>query len=277
MKKDSYFDYYDGKEETNNAFRIGASQVSKFFDSTSEWYREKLLGEEGFQGNTASTLGTIVHAGIEMFVLEGSVDHNAIDSYIRQLKDPEIDFYHIKEQYPTMLDTILPYVKQNMPDEVEKFVFHEILPGIGAGGSIDAINYFNKGKNAYLRDWKTTAMKSLPSKFSRAYWFQQMTYAWVLKQLGIEVNYLELVYISTSDMNRVSEKTGKALKSYPSVYSVVREEVTEQGLELIGSCLKLIAESVQTWNNNEELRYLLAQDYRLKIKPPAKLFIEEGV
>jgi hypothetical protein len=54
---------------------------------------------------------------------------------------------------------------------------------------------------------------------------------------------------------------------------VVREEVTQENLELIGSCLKLIAESVQTWNTNPELRHLLAQDMRLKPKAPPRLFV----
>ena len=275
MTKKNYFLYYDGKKETNNAFRIGASQVSKFFDRTSEWYRENLLEEEGFQGNTASTLGTIVHAGIEMFVEEGGVNYSAIDEYILQLKDSEIDTNHIRQQYPVMLDTVLGYVENNKPDEVEKFVFCEMLPGIVAGGSIDALNYFNSGKSAYIRDWKTTSAKSAPTTFSRAYWFQQMTYAYVLKQLGIDVQYIELVYITQSDINRISEKTGKPMKDYPSSYSVVREEVSEGSLELIGSCLKLIAESVQAWNENKELRHLLAQDYRLKAKPPAPLFVKK--
>ena len=236
MSKKEFFKYNDGKEETNNAFRIGASQVSKFFDKTSEWYRENLLGEEGFTGNTATNLGTIVHAGIEMFVLDGSVDYGTIDEYISSLSGSDIDTVHISNQYPAMLYAILPYVQSKKPDEVEKFVFHEILPGIVAGGSIDAVNYFNDGKSAYIRDWKTTSAKTAPKNFSRPYWFQQMTYAYVLKKLGIDVQYVELVYITQSELNRVSEKTGKALKDYPSTYSIVREEVTESGLELIESC-----------------------------------------
>lgn len=265
-----YFEYNTGKSVIGDSFRISASQVSKFFDRTSEWYREHLLGEAGFTGNTASHLGTVVHAGIEMFVRNGEVNHAAIDEYIQNIKDPEVDTVHIHNQYPFMVETAIPYVQSHMPDEVEKFVFHEILPGIGAGGAIDAL------RGDTIMDWKTTSLKTPPTSFSRAYWFQQMTYAWVLKQQGININYLKLVFITQQEVNRISEKTGKPMKDYPSILSVVTEPVTEENLELIGSCLSLIAESVQTWNEHPELRHLLAQDMRLKPKPKPITFNLKG-
>ena len=261
-----YFTYNEGTDVTNGAFRIGASQISKFFDRTSEWYHENLLGEKGFTGNTATNLGTVVHAGIEMFVKEGDVDWGALHNHIMSIGDPEVDKYHILDQHAHMINAVLPYVEQNMPSEVEKFVFHEIMPGIGAGGSIDAI------RGNTIIDWKTTGAKSPPTRFSRNYWFQQMTYAWVLKQQGIQIDFLKLVFITQNETGRVSEKTGKPLKDYPSTYSVVTEPVTEESLDLIGSCLTLVAESVHTWQTQPELRHLLAQDLRLKPKPKPILF-----
>lgn len=260
MTERNYFEYNSGKDITNGAFRIGASQLSKFFDETSVWYHENLLGVEGFAGNTATTLGTIVHAGIEMFVRDGEVDYDAIEGYLSSINDPLIDKLHIHTQYQPMLDAVLPYVQNHMPNEVEKFVFHEILPGIGAGGSIDAL------RGDTIMDWKTTSAKTAPTKFSRRYWFQQMCYAWVLKQQGIDIRFLKLVYITQSEMGRVSEKTGKPLKDYPSVISVVTEEVTDDKLALIGSCLGIVAESVQAWHKMPEIRHLLAQDSRVKVK-----------
>lgn len=269
MTKD-FFSYNKGEDITKGAFRISASQVSKFFDSTNSWYREHLLGEEGFTGNTATELGTVVHAAIAMYVTTGDVNVDAINDYVESLTvNPEIDTYEIYYQYMPMFEAVLPFLETNMPNEVEKFVFHEILPNIGVGGSIDAL------RNNTIIDWKTTSSKTPPTNFSRNYWFQQMTYAWVLKQQGVQIDYLKLVYITKSDTGRVSEKTGKPLKDYPSVCSVVTEEVTNEKLELIGSCLQLIAESVDTWNKHPELRHLLAQDMRLKPKPKPKLFIKE--
>lgn len=268
MSRD-YFNYNNGEDITKGAFRISASQVSNFFDSTNLWYREHLLGETGFTGNTATHLGTVVHAAIAMYVDTGEVDWQAIDNYIESIEDPEINTQEIHSQHLFMFEAVTPYINQNMPNEVEKFVFHEILPGIGVGGSIDAL------RNSTIIDWKTTSSKTPPTSFSRNYWFQQMTYAWVLKQQNIDIDFLKLVYITKSDTGRVSEKTGKPLKDYPSTYSVVTEEVTKEKLDLIGSCLHLIAESVDAWNKHPELRHLLAQDMRLKPKPTPKLFIKD--
>lgn len=269
MTDKNYFAYNEGRDITKGAFRISASQVSKFFDKTSEWYHEHLLGQKSFTGNTATHLGTAVHAGIEMYVLEREVDHEAIEEYVYSITDPEVDKDHILSQYPYMIEAALPYVDQNMPNEVEKFVFHEILPGIGVGGSIDAL------RGDTIIDWKTTGAKSPPTRFSRNYWFQQMTYAWVLKQQGVDIRFLKLVYITQNDTGRVSEKTGKPLKDYPSTYSVVTEEVTEENLELIGSCLELVATSVDMWNTQPHMRHILAQDMRLKPKPKPILFNKE--
>ena len=266
MKKKSYFEYNNGDDVTKGAFRISASQVSKFFDETSNWYRQQLMGEKGFEGSTASHLGTTVHAGIEMFVDNGEPDWAALEKHVLSIEDPQIDKSVILDQYPHMINAVLPFVEANMPTEVEKFIFHEILPGIGVGGSIDAL------RGDTIIDWKTTSAKSPPKSFSRNYWFQQMVYAWVLRQQGIHIRFLKLVFITRSETGRVSEKTGKPLKDYPSTYSVVTEEVTEDKLDLIGSCLRLIADSVDKWNKEPDLRYLLAQDMRLKTKPKPILF-----
>jgi hypothetical protein len=269
MTTKNYFEYNNGEDITNGAFRISASQLSKFFDRTSEWYHENLLGEEGFTGNTATYLGTVVHAGIEMYVTTGEVDWETLQVYIESIEDPEVDVYHILNQHEPMISAVLPFVDANMPTEVEKFVFHELIPGIGAGGSIDAL------RGDTIMDWKTTSAKTPPTRFSRNYWFQQMTYAWVLKQQGVDIRYLKLVYITQNETGRVSEKTGKPLKDYPSEVSVVTEEVTEDGLELIGSCLNVVAESVQMFRDKPELRHLLAQDGRLKPKAKPILFTKE--
>lgn len=268
MLKD-YFTYNDGKDITNGAFRISASKVSDFFDRTSAWYHEHLLGEGGFQGSTASELGTVVHAGLEMQSLEGQVHHNAIEDYVLSIENEEVDKQDIMSAYLPMLDAGLQYLERHPQDVVEEFVFHELLPGIGVGGSIDART------QRIITDWKTTSAKTAPTKFSRAYWFQQMTYAWVLKQKGVNIEYLKLVYITKADVNRVSEKTGKPLKDYPSVVTEVVEEVTEEKLDLIGSCLMLIAESVQLWAERPDLRHILAQDMRLKPKPKPIIFNKE--
>jgi hypothetical protein len=267
-----YFSYNDGKDIVpEGAWRLSPSQLSRFFDDTSNWYREMLMNETpAFQGSTSTELGTCVHAGAAMFIDTRSVNHQQIREYIRSLPN-DIDKQYILNQYPVMLDTLLNnYLINNIPDKSEIFLWKEVLPNIGVGGSIDAL-HVSKHK---ITDFKTTNSLSPPDKFSRAYWFQQVCYAWLCKQNNIPIDTLELVFITTNQVNRISEITNKPMKDYPSQVSVVTHYITNDDWNLIESVVDLICNSVQLWNKQPELRWALAQDYRLKslFQPQPKLF-----
>lgn len=261
-----YFSYNSGSDLPASVFRISPSQISRFLDDTQNWYREFLLGEEGFTGNTSTELGSVVHAAAEMYAKEGVVHYDQIENYISNLKG-EYDTVFIRAQYRGMVDVLLSsYLSKNMPQESEQFICTEILPGIYAAGTIDSLT------GDAIVDYKTTSSNSPPSKISRPYWFQQLTYAYIARKNGYKINRVRLVYVTTNDMNRVSEKTGKRLKDYPSVVSVINYEITDLDMEIIENTLKLIAESVGLWNSNPELRHILAQDLRLKPEPKPKIF-----
>lgn len=257
-----YFTYNHGLSTTNGAFRISASQLSKFFDSTSQWYREHLLGESGFEGSVNSHLGTVVHAAAAMYIDTKSVDRTAITSHIASLDSLTVEERQfITDQHKPMIEALInQYLSTAHITESESFLFHEVLPGIGVGGSCDCYD-LNSGS---IIDFKSTSAKTPPTKFPRAYWFQLMTYAWLYKKQGKPVDYLKLVYVTTNEVGRVSEKTGKPLQDYPSTVTILTEQVTPGSLELIDSCIHLIADSVAHWNAHPEHRHLLSQDYRLK-------------
>lgn len=275
MKHD-YFSYNDGKGIVpDGAFRISASQISRYFDETANWYREFLLGEKGFTGNTATVLGNCVHAAAEMYTDDGAVDRKQIENYIlSQATKEDVDTAVVREQYAPMIETLInDFVKDNKPTSTEEFVWQEILPGIGVGGSIDAL--VERSGHTTIRDYKTMGSlqsNRMPTSFKRAYWFQLMTYAWVLQQQGKRVTQLELVYVTRNETGRTSEKTGKPLKDYPSTVGVVRHQITPEDFIIIESCIKVIAESVHLWNTQPELRHVLSQDYRNKGKPKPALF-----
>ena len=277
-----YFSYNNGSDIVpDGAFRISPSQLSRFFDDTPNWWREFYLGEAPkFTGSTATELGSCVHAAAHMYTLTQSVDYAQIDSYISSISNPEVDKSVIQECYPVMVSTLLAsFLEQQSATivEAEKFIWLELLPGIGVGGSVD--RYSNK-LGGCISDFKTMGSLDsarVPSSFPRPYWFQQLTYAYIMRKLGYPVNYMELVYVSRPNVGRISEKTGKPMKDYPSEVNVLREPVTDEGLEIIESVLKLVAESVQFAKSNPDQLYLLAQDYRLKPKPKHKLFIKETI
>ena len=270
---ENYFSYETGPEEIKDCVRISSSQISYFFDRTSEWYRQTLLGEKFFLGNTSSFLGTTLHGAMHMYYDTKSIDWSAIDDFVRNINknNPEIkehiDHVLISDQVKHMIPLAIRYFDDNKPDEVEKFVYHRTRENIVVGGTIDAV----RGSTIY--DWKTTNLKTPPNYISRNYWFQQMTYAWVMKKLGHPIESIRLVFITRNETGRISEKTGKPMKDYPSQLAVVSQTVEQEHLDIIENTINLITESIETWQKNPEIRHLLAQDYRLKFHSETPLFI----
>jgi hypothetical protein len=271
MKEHDYFGYNSGKgiipEED---FRISPSQVSRYFSETTNWFREFLLGEEGFVGNTASNLGNCVHAGAEMYVREGVVHHNLITDFITNLPE-DIDKQRILTNYPIMLDTLISeYLRYNVPSQTELFLTHKLVEGVWVAGSVDAI------RGSRIVDYKTTSALTAPTKISRPYWFQQCLYVWLARKNGYSIDSFSLVFITAPQVGRISEKTGKPLKDYPSKVTVLTHLVTDLDMEIIDNTVKLIAGSVNVWKSNPELHYILAQDYRLKLPDKPVKFIRRA-
>jgi len=269
-----YFTYYSGSDIIPvDTFRISPSQVSRFLDSTSQWYREMLMDEAAaFTGSTASELGTCIHAAAAMHFDTKQIDYTAITNYINSIIDTEIDKSIIKTQIQPMTSALLSqFLATTKATHSEWFVHTEISPGIVAAGSIDLYDQHR----ATIYDYKTMGSLDnarVPTSFPRAYWFQQMTYAYILRKNGYPVDYVKLVYVSRDNTGRVSEKTGKPLQDYPSTVNIIPEPVTQESMDIIEGLLKLIADSVTLWKTQPELRYILAQDYRLKLKEKPKLF-----
>ena len=270
----NYFTYNAGTDEIPvDAFRISPSQLSKFLDSTSQWYHEQVLGEApAFQGSTASELGNCVHAAAEMYFHTKSVDKAAIFAYVDSISNPDVDKSIIRDQLKPMAEVLInQFLSKNVGTHAEMFVKTQIKPGIWAAGSIDMFDA-NKG---IIYDYKTMGSLDtarVPSSFPRSYWFQQLTYAYILRQMGYTVNAVKLVYVSRSNTGRISEKTGKPLKDYPSECNVIHEAITDENMNIIHGVLQVIADSVTLFKEKPELKHVLAQDYRLYQKPAPQLF-----
>lgn len=258
-----YFSYNTGKDLLpEGAVKISPSRLSKFFDSTSEWYRTHLLGEEdSFTGSTASVLGTCVHGMAQMFLETGRVDETKVEAYLNSITDPLIDKNYIRMQYPVMGTQLIErYVKYNK-GKSETFMHHEVVPGVVVGGSIDLL------LDNEIVDYKTTSSTSAPTSIKREYWFQQMAYVWMARKKGMDIRSFRLVYVTTNDVGRISDKTGKPMKDYPTTVTELVHHVTGDDLVLIDGVINLMAESILAFQQNPEIRHLLAQDMRLKEKP----------
>lgn len=269
-----YFSYTSTIEGMpKDKFRISPSQISRFFDDSTNWWRDQVLGEEPvFKGSTASELGNCVHAAAHMYFDTKQVDTSAIDKYISAITDAEIDKTIIRSQYKTMAETLINKYSTKYPiSDAELFLWSEVDDKVLIGGSLDG---YSKSRST-LVDYKTIGSLDtarVPKSFPRNYYFQQMAYAWLLRKHGYRVDYAELVYISRGNTGRVSETTGKPLKDYPSEVNIVRHQITEDDMTIIDNTIKLIAESVTAFKQYPEIAHIICKDYRLKPKPARILF-----
>ena len=257
----TYFQYNKGEGTVpQSAIRISPSQLSKFFDATSTWYRSTLLGEqEVIQNRTPIELGNCIHAAAAMAFDTGHVDMTAINNYISSISNPDVDTAVIREQLPHMIPLISDYVRRNRPSTSEEFLSYQLRPDIYVAGTLDA--YSNNG---ILTDYKTTSAKSPPTNFPRSYYFQLMTYAWLLRKTSRPITQLRLVYITRYIDGGISEKTGRPLKSYPAELHTLNHIITDDDWSLINGCLSVIADSIQLWQAHPEYRHILSQDNRLR-------------
>ena len=140
----------------------------------------------------------------------------------------------------------------------EQFVHHKLLDGIYIAGTYDALRSTGNG-NFTLRDYKSAATK--PSSFSNDYRMQLHSYAYALKkQHNITVDTIELEYVT------------RPTKTLPCRHFHFSEPFTSDDFDKIESQLLTVAHSVKLWKSNPELRFALAQDYRLKLVEKPKLF-----
>lgn len=247
-----------GLEE--NAFRISPSMVHKFTSKKWLWYQEQVLGNTLFTGNTATVLGTIIHRIAEEFTKTKEVNKQGIYDYIKTFQDdPEVDIEYIQEQWEVMGQALLNYLTTfGIPDESEKEVSYNIQDNVFVAGTIDAIS------GDTIIDYKTTSYLNPPDKIPENYKWQLLTYAWICKKLGIEIEKIRIVWITNNIVGRISEKTGKAMKDYPSVVGTTTELITDEDIAFIDSYLHLVAETYLKAKECPELTYLLFADYRLK-------------
>lgn len=257
-----YFSYNSGGNDVpEGAFKISPSQLGKFFSETPTWYREHVLDEgASFTGNTSSVLGTCVHAMAEMYFKERRTDYSLVEAFLNTVEDPDIDVMYIRQQYPMMAETLINSVVCNFSKEgkAEPFLWTEIIPGYGVGGSIDML------QPADVFDYKTTGALSPPTKIPKNYWFQQMTYVWLARKHGYNVERFHLDFITHHTVGRVSPKTNKPMKDYPSTHTRLTHVVSNDDLLIIDNVLQLVAESAKAFKEQPGIRHLLAQDLRLK-------------
>lgn len=258
-------DYYDGADKltadhgSSSYFKISPSQAANFFSSTRQWYGENLLDEPGFEGSDSTILGTIVHYFAEQASLK--IRPTDPDKLVSDYLDSQsvTDRSEILSLWRDMSNTLIQGCihGQRPPIATELFMFHKLLPGIYVAGTTDCIIDLGNG-SVSIRDYKTASTK--PSGIPYNYRLQAHIYAFLATKAGYTVSQIELQYVT------------RPTKTLPCRHFEFIEPFTPDDLHKVEGQLKLIAHSVQTWQQQPELRYLLAQDYRLRLPDKPILF-----
>ena len=248
------------------SFRISASSFNMFMTAPHQWFREHVLGEEGFTGSTASVIGTCVHYIAEKYAKGKHPDLMQIEQYIANHSDNEnVDCEEVRRQYKMMGEALVnQYISTNRPYRIEEFISHEMYPGIFPSGSCDAV--YGSDNDACIVDYKTYNSNTKPKTIPLGYKYQLLIYAYLYGLQGVNITRVRLVYLSRyADTRGISEKTGKPIgkESYPEV-TVLTEEITDEDIEFIKSVLSLCAETYIKYKEDPSLAYLLYRDYRLK-------------
>jgi hypothetical protein len=268
-------EYYDGLDQLPaGATKISPSGVERFFSEKVQWYKEVLLGEpKKFTGNTSTVLGTLVHKSAEI-VATSLINKVPYDSAkLKEEAQIYIDSYKDREDYDTskietlwhgMAEALIKeYVINTNTLKVEDYISHEIIPGVWAGGTYDAITSTaptdtwqdvldNKHVGVLtVRDYKTAGSK--PSSFTWAYKLQAFTYAYILKQQGITIDRVELCFV-------IPPTKTLPIRTFNFV-----QEFNSIEYDIIDGILHVIADSIKYFKEYPECRYLLMSDYRMKL------------
>ena len=263
MQEMKSLDYKENYEHLvpQDAFRISPSMIYHFSDKKWEWYRTQVLGEQGsFIGSDSTVLGTCIHRVAERYIKTGKIDLDELYNYVDNYKEIELENPEfIKSQIEPMGQALINYLDFfGIPERSEEAIAAEILPNIYAGGTADALI------GDTLIDFKTTSLTTPKEYIPNNYKWQLLTYAWIYRKMGVNVNKIRIVWITNNIVGRISEKTGKPLKDYPSQVVPVTEVITEDDMRFIEDYLRLIAETYLKGKECPELVYLLYSDYRLK-------------
>jgi hypothetical protein len=167
-----------------NKITLRPSSIRSFHETPAKWYKNHVLNEDKFEGNTATYLGTIIHKYAETYYTLGDFNPHEI------LEDaPEdVDKTQILAEYEDMCKALdeLYLSKHSKPELIERFMRLSINDEIELQGTCDFYD------NGVLGDYKTS---SKPQKDISPYSQQLNIYAFLLSTIGKEVHTLRVVNI----------------------------------------------------------------------------------
>ena len=230
-------------------FKISPSGISRFFEYPPLWYQDNFTGEQSFTGNTASELGTIIHAIAEAVANNETTTREEIQAYLDTIDNADIDKDEILRAYPEMASVLVnQYLLKNIPDKTEQQTICNLGDNILIGGTYDAI------QGTTLIDYKTTSKKPNIESMPWNYKTQLLSYCYSLRAEGITIDRIRLVWVV------------KATKTLPVRLFVVNHMITQQDWKDIEDVLKIMKDTILLGKEKPEYLHILYKSMNLKEK-----------
>lgn len=224
---------YNQGDIKEGQFRISPSQLNKFFSDSGSWYKENVLNQNRFEGNTSSVIGSLLHHRIEEYYKGNFINLDTLTEeefeYLARYKDnPVVDGWVVPEDFIAMWKVWLDSEWSMLePIVVEPFISKQVTDEYIIGGSVDMVYKLPNGK-VVLVDWKTTAKK--PSSVTQ-YLMQNKAYCWIYEQLGKKIDYYSWVYITRPTRSAAKGKEGQII-SEPKIWDGYYTGNEKKGYEL---------------------------------------------
>lgn len=228
-------EYNDIKIE--NKSRISPSSFTMFYNNPYEWYKNNVLKENTFKGNTDTVVGSIIHHRLEQLWTNQDkiIDEQYELDYIDQHRDVvEVDEWKVADEVGRLWETLETEVLLlPIPTSVENSVVFEIPNS----------DYFVGGTYDYMRDnvlgdIKTTSVT--PKKIKVGHRIQLLLYWLCLRMNGnTNIDKIEVTYIVK-------------LKKEPKVV-VLQEDITDDDFEWIKTEVKKMVKRLDLVKNDKDL------------------------
>jgi len=171
-----------------NGTLLRASSVRSFHDNSEQWYNNHILGEDKFEGNTSTYLGSVVHYFAEIYFSDKEMTMEQIIDEVLSEAGDDIDQEVIRDEAPEMCEVFeRDYLSTiEAPDYVE--LYNYIDDGsIRFQGTCDAIH------GGVMVDYKTS---KTPVKKIDGYIQQLNIYAFLVSFKDIKIDTLRVVNIA---------------------------------------------------------------------------------
>lgn len=251
-RKPYELDNYNGK------YVVSASSIDTFFKDTREFFNI-IEGNPTFKGNDSTVLGTFVHYIASQTIMNKPINKEEMFNYMVENSEYITDENLLDKAFE-ISEILIPYIKSSIYNYkyCEDRFSYKISDNFMLCGTADLV------VGDELIDFKTTKDQKKIYTFPEHYISQLSTYLYLLKNNNIEINRFSLIWITIPNTNRISEKTGKRLKEYPTQINKISMEVNNQILENIEKKINLIRDSIELSISNPEYKHIIFKDYDLK-------------